>query len=93
MAAWRASGQTAAVFCAGRGMSVSALRYWAPRWPAEPEPTAMVRIARVVPTPAARPPTSVLVVEIGAARIRVEAGFDRATLAAVLEVLGGGGAR
>lgn len=53
----------------------------------------MVRIARVVPTPAARPPTSVLVVEIGAARIRVEAGFDRATLAAVLEVLGGGGAR
>ena len=50
----------------------------------------MVRLARVVATPAAPASTPALIVEVGVARIRVEPGFDRATLAAIVDVLGGG---
>lgn len=89
VAAWRASGKTAAVFCAGSGMSVSALRYWARRWPAESARTAMVRLARVVARPGSPAPAPALIVEVGVARIRVEPGFDRTTLAAIVDVLGG----
>jgi hypothetical protein len=49
----------------------------------------MVRIARVVATPASPAPTPAIIVEVGVARIRVEPGFDRATLGAIVDVLGG----
>lgn len=94
--AWRASGQTASVFCAQQGLALSSLRYWAyrRRCDAEPAVAPPVRLAQVVRDVA---PVSVqeaaLIVEVGRARIAVARGFDRATLAAVLDVLGAGGAR
>ena len=97
---WRASGKTAPEFAAGQGFADSTLRCWAselnhraprPRKAALP-PTqlapadAPVRIARVVriAAPAAAP----IVVAVGAARVEVRAGFDRALLREVVEALG-----
>ena len=86
LAATRASGPAAAC-CDGRGMGVRAQRNCAQRCPAEPTRTAMVRIARVDRRPHRL--RQALIVEIGVARIRVEPGSGRATLAAIVDVLGG----
>lgn len=96
VAAWRASGQTAAEYCERHGLGLSALRYWAQRARREAGATAAappVRLARVVRTrPIAElaPVAPVVVIEVGGARVSVARGFDRATLATVLEVLGAG---
>jgi len=89
---WRASGQTASDFARGRGFESSTLRYWASRLGRASEAAATassrapgVRLLRVTP-PASSPP---LVVSIGAARIEVRAGFDRALLREVVDALGG----
>ncbi len=95
VAAWRASGQSAQKFAEGRDYTVHMLRYWAGRLKEE-EAEPSIRLARVVRAPrevpqpleAARPPTgTALVLEVGGARVQVPAGFERATLRAVLEVL------
>jgi hypothetical protein len=92
---WRASGRTAPEFCVGKGFKPGGLRYWASRlgMPADggaaaPKPPA--RIARVVraATPAPVHETLILI-EIGHARLGVRRGFDAETLRAVLGVLGG----
>jgi hypothetical protein len=97
VAAWRASGQSAQKFAEGRDYTVHMLRYWAGRVkeeeaaPSEPS----IRLARVVRAPAeatalpsatTRQPAA-LVLEVSGARVQIPAGFERATLRALLEVL------
>jgi hypothetical protein len=55
-----------------------------------PPPVRLAKVVREVAPPLAD--AAALVVEVGGARISVARGFDRATLAAVLDVLGAGGA-
>ncbi|HEX4338284.1 MAG TPA: hypothetical protein VH062_20405 [Polyangiaceae bacterium] len=65
----------------------------------QPGDTGRVRLARVerlpakdtLPLPQGADKTSPLTVELGSARVMVRAGFDPATLAAVLDVLGARG--
>lgn len=80
VAAWRASGKTADEYAAGRGFAGSTLRWWAShlgrRTPA---------IVQVVRTAPAR--DAALELSVGDVRVPVRAGFDRALLADVLEVL------
>lgn len=96
VAEWKASGLTSESYCEGKPFTAGGLRHWSHRL-REREQPAPVRMARVVriselksPGPAGRTPSGVapdLVVEIGTARIAVRPGFDRATLADVVEVL------
>jgi hypothetical protein len=102
VAEWRSSGLTSTEYCEGKPFTAGGLRHWAYRLrqvePAKPAALA-VRIARVVSTPAPiarfeQPrPSEALFVEVGALRVAVRPGFDRATLAAVLDVLVARGAR
>jgi transposase len=102
VAEWRSSGQTSTAFCRGKQFTAGGLRYWACRLSQRRQRNhAAVRVARVVrvsefgassqheKSPAAAG-VDALVVEVGAARVAVRPGFDRATLAAVLEVIGAG---
>ena len=104
VASWRASGQSARAFAEGREFSVHMLRYWARQIaatvPATSTTTAAmvarpaVRMARVLRTTAAPAPAGPVqppvVLEVGRVRVAVMSGFDRPTLAAVLELLGAG---
>lgn len=99
VADWRASGETAGEFCDGKPFSVSTLRWWSSRLTRDRGSASAARGIRValVERVAAAPPDSpaqALVIELGAARIAVRRGFDRETLAAVLDVVAlRGGAR
>ena len=85
---WRESGESAAGFAIGKGFSVSSLRNWAKELSSTPRARQWVQLVRkghaTGPMPAGAaartPPSSSLVVEIGEARVRVEAGFDRGAL-------------
>ncbi len=86
---WRESGETAETFARGKGFAASTLRFWASRLR---RPSEQPRIVQLVPkatgvttTPAAPE----LVIEIGAARVRVARGFDPELLAEVVRALGG----
>lgn len=90
--AWRTSGQSAPVFCKGKGFSPGGLRYWASRL-GKGSRGALgndVRLARVVrgPRVVAAEETPILI-EVGVARVGVRRGFAPEALRAVLEVLGG----
>lgn len=95
--AWRSSGETVTAFAKQHGFSQSALRYWATRLSRPRRPPAVPTVlplvlksqatTAAVPTPAVGPE---LVVEIGAARIRVSRGFDPEMLGAVARALAGG---
>jgi hypothetical protein len=91
--AWKASGDTAPVFCDGKGFTPGGLRYWASqlRKIGGRAQGGEVRLARVVraprPAPVAETP---ILIEVGAARLGVRRGFDPEALRAVLELLGGG---
>ncbi len=83
VAAWRASGATAPVFCKDKDFTASGLRYWASK-------LGNVRLARVVrAAPAPHETESPILLEVGAVRLGIRRGFDPATLRAILEVLGG----
>jgi hypothetical protein len=84
--AWHASGQAASAFAAGQGYEPSTLRWWASRLRRE-EP---LRIVPVVARPSSSDASSSVVVEVGAARVRVTTGFDGALLAQVVRALEGG---
>jgi transposase len=100
---WRASGKSSAEFCEGQEFSAGGLRHWAHRLEkiraakenAKTSPaTSSVRVLRVVRrkarSEASAPRTDgKVVIELGRARVAVEAGFDRETLRAVVEVLAG----
>lgn len=84
MAGWRSSGRSASAYAKARGIAVTTLARWAREVddvPAQAEPAFL----RVELAPAAE-----LVVEVGAARIRVHRGFDPTLLASVVAALGGG---
>ena len=105
---WRASGKTSADFSEGKEFSAGGLRHWAHKLQkralaarGEPE----LRLGRVLRRPApeplerevstaASPAPEPLIVECGALRVAVRPGFDRQTLAAVLDLVAArGGAR
>jgi hypothetical protein len=107
VAAWRASGQTSTAFCEGKAFTAGGLRHWAHvlrkrETQAVRASSPTVRIARVLRprrSPVSPPvvsrveTTEPVTIELGGARIAVGRGFDRATLAAVIEVLATGGRR
>lgn len=80
VAEWRASGQSAGDFSAGRGFAGSTLRWWASQLGRRTP--AIVQVVRTAP---ARDAT--LELAVGEVRVLVRAGFDRALLAEVLDVL------
>jgi hypothetical protein len=84
--AWRASGQEAGAFAAGKGFAGSTLRWWASQVEREVSPP---RIVPVVARAASQRARGDLVIEVGAARVRVTPGFDGALLAEVVRALGG----
>lgn len=93
---WRRSGLTSQAFSAGRDFSAGGVRHWAYRLGKTRKQTRAkpVRMARVLRVAAAAPRTIVapavdapIVVELGVAKVSLRAGFDRATLDAVLDVL------
>jgi len=83
--AWRTSGETADVFAQGKGYEGSTLRWWSSRLGRAEQP----RFLRLVPKACAAPGKAGVVVEVGQARVRVEAGFDAKLLAEVVAALGG----
>jgi hypothetical protein len=95
--AWRASGQTARVFCDGKEYTANGLRYWSSRLRklhvevaagGKAEATE-IRIARLVRVPAVVEHETPIVIEVGSVRVGVRRGFDRGALHEVLEALGG----
>lgn len=94
--AWRSSGLTSKAFCEGKDFTAGGLRHWAYRLRQtrpRKQGTLSVRVAKVVPVPRPSPapepapPSAPLVLEVGGVRIAVRPGFDRPTLAAVVDVL------
>lgn len=83
--AWRASGQLAEDFANSIGFAPSTLRRWASQLGRSQAP----RFVELVPQASVPPERRNMVVEVGAARIRVEQGFDPSLLAAVVGALGG----
>ena len=95
---WRSSGLTSAAYCEGKPFTAGGLRYWSHRLGrGRQQDRPAVRVARLVRVSELKASShderslagasADLVVEIGTARIAVRPGFDRATLATVLEVL------
>ncbi len=94
VAEWKASGLSSPAYCAGKDFTAGGLRHWAHRLSHGEQRRPRVRVARVVrvkreggearPAGDRRPE---VYVEIGPARIAVRPGFDRETLAALVEVL------
>ena len=98
VASWRASGETAKAFSSGRGFSVGTLRWWSSRLGRDADPSPpVVRLAQLVRSPVADAGVrrGGIVVDLldARARITIEAGVDRDSLATVVEVLGMRGAR
>jgi hypothetical protein len=85
VAGWRASGQPAREYAARRGYAKESLERWARDAGASQELTAP-RFVRLEVVAEAQPRG--LVVEVGAARIVVEPGFDAAHLRAIVAALG-----
>ncbi len=95
VAEWKASGLSSPEFCTGKEFTAGGLRHWAYRLEhGDPPRRRRVRLARVVrtrtgahaPASSGDRPTEI-VVEIAGARILVQPGFDRETVAALVEVL------
>jgi hypothetical protein len=92
VAAWRASGKSAAAFCDKHGYSAKSLQWWSSelrrRGQAMATREPQVKLARVVRARSAAPSTAPsVVVSVGEARVEVRAGADRATLELVLGAL------
>jgi hypothetical protein len=87
--AWREVGGSAESFARGKGFSGSSLRVWGNRL-SRPGVSSGARVVALVARGAdgGLGPGEV-VIEVGAVRVRVAAGFDRAVLADVLAVVGG----
>ena len=86
--AWRASGLTAEAFASGEAFSASTLRWWSSRLGRAPSVTFL----ELLPRPSASAPEAPrdLVIEVGAARVRVAPGFDPTLLAGVVRALAEG---
>ena len=81
--AWRASGETAQEYARRHGFAASTLHGWSSRLPHADAPGFL----RLVPKTADSSRSSEIVVEVGAARVRVGVGFDHALLADVVRAL------
>lgn len=93
---WKASGKTAAKFGVERGISPGSLWNWAhrlgqtKRHKARAPALRLVRVDRVAaaePVVVAVDGAARLCIEMGGARVEVLPGFDRATLAAIVDIL------
>jgi DNA-binding XRE family transcriptional regulator len=89
---YRASSLSMAKFAAREGVAESTIYRWVSEKPLSKLPIAFARVIRrpVVPqghTTAICPSAGVVVVEYGAVRLQLAPGFDRTTLAGVLDVL------
>jgi len=88
--AWRERGQSAAEFAAGKGYTEKLLRWWGSELARRERHKPRVKLARWVRVPTSGVAASTpLTIAIGAARIEVRAGFDRALLRDVVDALGG----
>ncbi|MGH8309044.1 MAG: IS66 family insertion sequence element accessory protein TnpA [Steroidobacteraceae bacterium] len=89
--AWRASGKSAADFCAEHGYSAKNLVWWSShlrRKAKSPTKSKRVILARVVRRrEATRPSPAAIVVRLGNAQVEVVGGADRAALSLVFETL------
>jgi hypothetical protein len=88
IASWRASGESAERFAAGRGFAGSTLKWWASQL-REESPARVVRVAQIVRSPGdptrARERGTVVVEGLDArVRITIEPGADRETVQTVL---------
>ena len=96
VAAWRASGLTAAEFSDGRGFAAATLRWWASRL-RTPKKPPQIPLARLVTRPgSAAERGGPIVVELAGARVLVPSGVAREDLVVVLDALEprhGGGSR
>jgi len=92
VARWKASGETAAAFGAREGIKASTLRWWSSMLQREHTigaASTSIRLVQLVRTPHESRSSGVIVdLPDARARVIVESGFDRETLAAVLEMLG-----
>jgi transposase len=91
VASWRASGETAKKYSAGRGWSAGTLLWWSSRLGRE-TPAPAVRMAQLVRSSAPRDRGEIagaIVVELLDARVRVtvEPGADREVVGTILELL------
>ena len=92
VAEWRASGESAEAFAAGKGFAGSSLRWWSSRLGREEIGAAASRagsiaMARVVRMPSAPRETAEVTIAIGAARVVVGRGFDAGLLREVVAAL------
>ena len=90
VASWRASGETAKRYSAGRGWSAGTLLWWSSRLGREGAPPT-VRLAQLVRSPMPRDrgeAAGTIVVELldGRVLITVEPGADREAVIAILEL-------
>ena len=85
----RESGERAEEFSRHEEFSAATLRWWASKLKRETTPDD-VRIARVLRAPTEKHTGSTIVIEAirSGARVSIEAGADKTTLAMVLELLG-----
>ena len=82
---WKSSGKSADEFAAGQPYKVKTLTWWANRLRHEVV-IPRIEMARVEVRPAL---PSTIAIEVGAARVVVERGFDETLLRAVVRALGG----
>ena len=85
---WQASGLTADAFASDQPFSAGTLRWWSSRLGRAPAATFLELLPR--PATSAPEPPRDLLIEVGAARVRVAPGFDPTHLAAVVRALAEG---
>lgn len=101
IAAWRASGQSSEKFARSRGFSPQSLRNWEKRLREGDAPPRFLQLVKRSPPPGDVPlkathavpkkaPGRGLVIEVGTARIHVDAALDESLLRRVVRALGGG---
>lgn len=93
VADWRASGLSAAKYCAERGIRTKTLLWWSSRLQQKEKagalsrPAEITRLARVIRAPGTTENMPV-VIHVGNARVEVSRSADRAALSLVFEALG-----
>lgn len=86
----RASGLSVSAFCRKRGLVEHRFRYWQEKFGKEQpgKQATVLRFARAVPKSSEPSGEGSLTLEVGQARIRIRAGFDRALLREAVRALG-----
>ena len=90
IAAWQASGQSAASFAEGKGYQGTSLQRWVAQFRVEEEAVTSAQFYKLVatePVAVAKPVPVGLTLELGDVRICVDEGFSPTLLAAVVNAL------